>query len=272
MGKILINECIIVHKKIKGTTVLAKNRDRAYKPTLEVVHEIRDGVEMVYLRDVLTDWSEGMNQHGIGIVNTALMVGYDENEKKIIKKVGKPSKDGKKIRESLSQTNIKDALNIAAKYMGGVNGHTFISTPNKMISIEKTSKHKPKFEIHETDSPTVRTNHGHIYYDTGYTEGDNYLSSKIRKVSAEKVTMNSESPSEILSQLRKDFYDTESNLNMRRKTDKLSTSSQLLLNLTDKIFELHYFKDKVQQFNGINNKLPIGYVPKIKVVVKKLNE
>ena len=35
MGKILINECIIVHKKIKGTTVLAKNRDRAYNPTLE---------------------------------------------------------------------------------------------------------------------------------------------------------------------------------------------------------------------------------------------
>lgn len=272
MGKTLINECIIVHKKIRGTTVLVKNRDRAYKPVLEVVHEIRDGVEMVYLRDVITDWSEGMNQYGIGIVNTALMVGYDENEKKIVKKTGKPSKDGKKIREALSQSNIKDALHMTTKYMGGVNGHTFISTPNKMISVEKTSKHKARFEIHEKNSPTVRTNHGHIYYDAGYTDGDNYLSSKIRKISAEKVSMNIESPTEILLQLRKDFYDTDSNLNMRRKTDKMSTSSQLMLNLTDKVFELHYFKDKVERFDGITNKLPDGYTPKIKVVIKEINE
>ena len=80
--------CIIVSKSIDGSKILAKNRDRAYKPSLEFVHTIIDGVEVVYLRDTVTDWSEGMNEYGVGLVNTALMVGYDENEKKIVKKGG----------------------------------------------------------------------------------------------------------------------------------------------------------------------------------------
>ena len=82
--KKLLNECIIVAKRVGDTLIMAKNRDRAYKPELEVVHEIIDGVEVAYLRDTITDWSEGMNEYGIGILNTALMVGYDENEKKTL--------------------------------------------------------------------------------------------------------------------------------------------------------------------------------------------
>ena len=89
--KQIINECIIVHKKLGDTTIMAKNRDRMYKPELEVVHELINGVEVVYLHDVITDWSEGMNEFGIGVVNTALMVGFDEKEKQLVKKTGKKS-------------------------------------------------------------------------------------------------------------------------------------------------------------------------------------
>jgi hypothetical protein len=64
--------CIIVSKEINDKFVLAKNRDRAYKPTLEVVHTLLDGVEVAYLHDVTTDWSEGINEFGIGAVNSAL--------------------------------------------------------------------------------------------------------------------------------------------------------------------------------------------------------
>ena len=92
--KKLIKECIIVAKKATDSIILAKNRDRAYNPQIEVVHEIIDGVEIAYLRDTHTDWSEGLNEFGIGIVNTALMVGFDEFEKKIVKKKGAPSDDG----------------------------------------------------------------------------------------------------------------------------------------------------------------------------------
>ena len=66
--------CIIVNKRVGDRIILAKNRDRAYKPSLEIVHTIIDGVEVVFLRDTITDWSEGLNEYGIGIVNTALMV------------------------------------------------------------------------------------------------------------------------------------------------------------------------------------------------------
>jgi hypothetical protein len=57
---------------------------------------------------------------------------------------------------------------------------------------------------------------------------------------------------------------------MRRKTKNMITSSQLALNVTDLIFELHYFEDKVQEFRGIVNKLPLNYTPKIKIEIKKI--
>lgn len=266
----IINECIIVRKKLGDTTILAKNRDRMYKPELEVIHELINDIEVVYLHDILTDWSEGMNQYGIGIVNTALMVGYDEKEKKLVKKTGKKSKDGIKIREALGQKNIKESIRVATKFMGGIKGHTFISNPNSFVSIETTSKHEPKFKIHSNDKRVVRTNHGHIHYDAGYTDGPDYLSSKVRKSSAEKIIDKTHDVINILSNLRKDLFKQSSNLNMTRKTDKMFTSSQVLFNLTDLIFELNYFEDKVQKFNGIKNNLPKNYEPQIKINIKKL--
>lgn len=268
--KTKINECIIVHKKMGDTVVMAKNRDRAYKPEIEIVHEFINGVEVVYLHDILTDWSEGMNEYGVGIVNTALMVTNDENEKKIIKKTGKKSKDGVKIRESLGQRTFKDSILTATNYLGGIKGHTFISTSEKFVSIETTSKHNPKFKIHSHNSPTVRTNHGEIYKDAGYKEGENLISSKIRKKSAEYILKHSDNTIKLLKGLRTDLFDVDSNFNMTRKTDKMLTSSQLLLNLTDMIFELNYFNDRVEKFHGIKVNLPDDYDPVIQIKVNKL--
>lgn len=267
---IKLNECIIVRKKLGDTVVMAKNRDRMYKPELEVIHELINGVEVVYLHDTITDWSEGINEFGIGVLNTALMVGFDEKEKQLVKKTGKKSKDGIKIREALGQKTLKSTITIAAKFMGGIKGHTFISTPDKVVSIETTSKHNPRFTIHQADSHVVRTNHGHDHWDAGYTEGPDYLSSKVRKSSAEKLTGKVNDSTGLLGAMRTDLFSTKSNLNMTRKTDKMSTSSQLLLNLSDLIFELNYFDEKVDKFHGIKVNLPKGYEPKIKIEIKKL--
>ena len=98
MANSLLTECIIVSKKFGNDMVLAKNRDRAYNPELEIVHTLINGVEVVYLHDITTDWSEGMNEYGIGIVNSSLLVGYDEKEKSIVSKTGKKSQDGARIR------------------------------------------------------------------------------------------------------------------------------------------------------------------------------
>ena len=53
----LIKECTIAAVRIDDGVILAKNRDRGYKANVEVVHEIVDGVEILYWRDVDTDWS-----------------------------------------------------------------------------------------------------------------------------------------------------------------------------------------------------------------------
>lgn len=262
--------CIIISKYINGSKILAKNRDRAYQPSLEIIHTIINGVEIAYLRDTITDWSEGLNEYGIGIVNTALMVGYDENEKKIVKKGGKPSKDGNKIRRALSRKTIKDTVNSAIKYAGGVRGHTFISTPNKMISIEVTSKHQPDFKLHTLDMDVVRTNHGHHHFSAGYTKGPDYLSSKIRKTTAEKLIKTAKSVDDILPILRKKMYKHDSNLNILRDTDKMFTSSQLLLDLTNKVLKLTYRENNVEEFVGVKKQLPTGYIPKIQIIVTKI--
>ena len=265
-----LNECIIVSKEVGDKFILAKNRDRAYKPKLEIVHELIDGVEVAYIHDMITDWSEGLNEYGIGIVNSALMVGADEAEKKIVKKAGKPSKDGKKIREAISKKTLKEAIKAAISVDGGVNGHTFVSSPQKMVSIEKTSKHKPDIKLHNLKHPVVRTNHGHIFTDAGYTHGEKYLSSKMRKIEAEKTVEKVSDWTEIAQAMRKEFWPKESQLNMRRQAKDMFTSSQTVMNLTDRILEVEYFADKVESFEGVNNKLPNDYKPKIKIQVKEL--
>lgn len=266
----MINECIIVSKEVGDKFILAKNRDRAYKPKLEIVHELIDGVEVAYIHDITTDWSEGLNEFGIGLVNSALMVGHDELEKKLIQKTGKPSKDGKKIRFTLSQKTLKEAIKAALKTDGGINGHTFISSPKHMVSIEKTSKHKADVNLINKESPTVRTNHGHTFTDVGYTNGKKYLSSKIRKISAEKSIEKVDDWTQISKAMRKEFFPKESQLNMRRQAKDMFTSSQTVLNLTDRILEVEYFEDKVESFEGINNKLPKDYQPKIKIEIRKV--
>ena len=266
-------ECIIVSKEVNDKFVLAKNRDRAYKPVLEVVHTLLNGVEVVYLHDVTTDWSEGMNEFGIGLVNSALMVGHDEAEKKIVKKKGKPSKDGARIREVLSQKTLKDAVRVVVGKNGsnsGVKGHTFVSSPKYMISVEQTSKHNPHLTLQNIENPVVRTNHGHVFSDAGYTNGIDYKSSTIRKISAEKTIDKVTDWNQIAPLMRKQFYNADSQLNMRRDTDKMFTSSQTIMNLTDKIFSLHYFKDKVEKFEGIKQDLPNGYQPKIKIEINEV--
>jgi len=270
----MLKECIIVSKEVGDKFILAKNRDRAYKPKLEIIHTIFGGIEVVYLHDLTTDWSEGMNEFGIGVVNSSLLVGRDESEHKIVKKVGKPSRDGDKIRNILRQPKLIDAIRSALTYRGesklALKGHTFISSPKYMVSIETTSKHKPEVKLRNIESPIVRTNHGHVFTDAGYTEGEKYLSSKIRKVTAEKQVDGVDDWRQIAKAMRKEFFPSKPMLNMKRDTEKMFTSSQVVMNLTDRIFQFTYFLDKVEHFGGIKAQLPAGYEPKIKIETIKV--
>jgi hypothetical protein len=64
--------CVILFTNINGKKILAKNRDQGHKPEIELIHEIVNGTEMAYIRDKKTEWLEGMNEYGCGIVNSTL--------------------------------------------------------------------------------------------------------------------------------------------------------------------------------------------------------
>ena len=96
-----LDECVIAKIDVDGKRLLAKNRDRAYKAPVEIIHELIDGVEVVYIHDALTDWSEGLNEFGIGLVNASLMVDFDEKEGKLAKE--KEDK-GKKVNNATKGT------------------------------------------------------------------------------------------------------------------------------------------------------------------------
>ena len=85
-------------KKFGDDIVIGKNRDRNYTPKLKVVREISgNGIEVCYVQDQDTDWSEGMNSNGIGLVNSELFVKRDEKDFDK-EKEKKSSKDGIRIR------------------------------------------------------------------------------------------------------------------------------------------------------------------------------
>jgi hypothetical protein len=56
---------------------------------------------------------------------------------------------------------------------------------------------------------------------------------------------------------------------MKRDT-KLTTSTQMVLNLTDLIFQLNYFEKDVAGYGGVKEDFPKDYKPKIRIVVNKV--
>ena len=275
-----LRECIITHSVLNDKVLLAKNRDRAYNPKVSVVRDLINGVEVVYILDKDTDWSEGMNSNGIGIVNSALMVTADENEKKIIKKKGgKPGPDGGKIRAALSNPKLSQTIQSITNYKGvgqySLMGHTFICSPKESFSIEVTSKHLPVIKRLDKKLNHARTNHGYDYPDSGYTTGPNKKSSNSRWRIAQYILDKAENPSDILDGLSGYFPVDNMRDNPYRDSDKvanptdrdvLSTSTQILMNLNDLMFTVRMDKNK-SEYTGIDDRTPDNYTPKIKVSV-----
>lgn len=267
----MINECIAAASTIGNNVILAKNRDRPYKPEIEIIRRMVNGVEVALFHDTTTGWVEGINEFGIGLINTALMVGHDEKEKQIVSKSGKKSNDGPRVSMALGQKNLKDTVKSAVTYEGGIKGHTFIANKKAGFVIENTSKHKYDIKDMNMEDVTVRTNHGHTYPDAGYTEGIKYLSSKIRKISAEKQLSSIDDYHHIARAMRTPFYQQNSMLNMARDTEEMFTSSQIVLNLNSLEMTVYLFKSKIEKFHGLKNELPEGYTPKIKIKAFYIN-
>jgi len=279
----MINECIITHCVLDGKVILAKNRDRAYSPKIKVVRELIDDIEIVYILDKDTDWSEGMNSKGVGLLNSALMVSADEKEKKIVKKKGKPGPDGEKIRNALAKPKLSEVLSAVTSYKGSgkysLMGHTFICNHKNSFSIEVTSKHLPVVKRLDRKLNHVRTNHGYDYKDAGYTSGPARKSSYSRWKFAQKVLDNAITKDDILNGLSKEFnvdmrnnpYRNVDMVKNKTKDDILSTTGQILLDLKDLEMVVRIDKEH-SHYLGIDDRTPKHYEPKIKIKVQYVNK
>ena len=280
----LIKECTIAAVRIDDGVVLAKNRDRGYKARVEIIHELIDDVEIVYWRDIDTDWSEGMNEFGIGIVNSSLLVAQDEKEGKGVEKerkkndateIKRKAYDGEKIRKALSQKTLPQVIKFIVGYSGedkkdvGLKGETFVSNSDNIYVIEMTSKHSPIIKKLKKDKKVlVRTNHGIYHKSVGYTKGEKKKSSHMRLDFAKKHLEDVKTDKEVIDRL-KQKYDKNPFFNPYRTKNmyNMQTTGQIMLNLEKKEVTVR-MDNEMGEFVGIENKLPKNYEPKIKIKVE----
>ena len=179
--------CVVTAKYFSDTGwVLAKNRDRNYEPTIKMVQKKDGGVERLYLFDMQTGYSEGVNEFGIAIVSAATAVKADEKEVKEKKaKANGTSKDGKRIRHALLQKTAKGALDdlIASK----IPGNTYI-TDGKVCYLlesgygneedrEEGNYHHKVLKL-DKNKTYVRTNHGIMLPQLGYQLNVDHMRAK----------------------------------------------------------------------------------------------
>jgi hypothetical protein len=171
--------CIIAGKYFNNVGwVFVKNRDRNYKPVINIRQSFRNGIERMYIWDEKTKYTEGINEYGIGILSTATAVKMDEKEgdKADEKEVKKDrvfySPDGKKIRTALFQKTVNKAVDAIIE--GQLCGNTVVFSKDEAILIEGArdieDMYQYEFKKLAKNKEVVRTNHGIWLEWAGYQE------------------------------------------------------------------------------------------------------
>lgn len=213
-----------------------KNRDRNYVPKLNFVRENLDNLERISYVDEMTQYQEGVNDNGVGILSASLMVIDDEKE---IKEPGKThSKDGDKISEALKLSTPEEALKSLIK--SKLTGNTIIFNKDKMYLLE-ACKRGGKYSFKHKEVPqnriVARTNHGIWLSWAGYQRGKDSnqdksrASSEQRKKIASHVALSSSSPQEIIDRLCKKYSDNPQ-MNALRTTHEekmMRTTAQIMI-------------------------------------------
>ena len=257
--------CIIAAKYFKDFGwVGVKNRDRNYLPEVIFKQSFRNDIERLYLEDVITHYTEGINEYGVSILSAATMVKSDEKEaqlarnnkaKKILNGVYR-SRDGKIIRTALFEKTPKAALGVIIE--NELRGNTIVFNKEDCYLIEadtdlETKKTRLKNPDKEIDKPgyeyqykkishddvAVRTNHGIFISYSGYQSiGDekmkkSRISSEKRYEQTLKDIKNVENPSDMLNAIS-NLDNKNSQLNPIRLGDpenkeELKTTGQIMI-------------------------------------------
>jgi hypothetical protein len=235
--------CIVIGKYFPETGWIAiKNRDRNYIPEISFKKKISNGVEIMYFWDDITQYCEGFNSAGVGVLSASLMVLDDEKE--IEKRSKTPSKDGRKIKKALTYPNVKAVA--ASLIKSKLTGNTLVFDQDHMYLIEgawnpgeyKTKGYSYKVKEIAKDAMVVRTNHG-VWLDwAGYqaikddeAQTLSRMSSEARKMIAEWVVERANNADEILDNLTVDYTGNGQLNALRTSTEKkkMRTTSQILI-------------------------------------------
>ena len=268
-----IDECVIATGQINGSMMLVKNRDRTYKPTMSVVrYRSKKGIEMVFIYDKNTQYLEGMNEFGIGVLNSTMLNEIDSDVED-----GYNREQGAIVFKALNTRSLDEAIGVVTTQSGGLEGHTMVADAARAFHVEMLKGS----EAHTTQlDPTTgwdaRTNHGVYYPEGGYmpSDGDFYMSSNYRKALAEIELSQADSPKKAMSLLRQQHNDPGSHLNLHRRVEATAdekfgykTTSQVVLDLGERKLYFHSY-DKYAIFLGdVEDLLPEDYKPKIKIAI-----
>jgi hypothetical protein len=290
--------CVILYTVINGKKILAKNRDRAYKPKIKLIHELVNGIEIAYIKDTNTGWVEGMDENGFAVVNATLSRSDSKNvsNKRVLYNKTKKNK----LLYFLTKKNKKEFLKKLLRYHQKktykhdlfLEGHTLMAVDgDKIFHIENNIKND--YVIDDVNKNIVYTNYGVLLKNEGYTKGRKGVSSFLRKKIVEKelkdldelqrqgkFTCQTNVYDKLSHLLNKNYvnldprFHTYRDKNFTMKKNKLNknnvfinTTAQLIFNVTDK--EFVYYND-IHSSKGIEyvNRLPRDTVPKIKVIIR----
>ena len=231
--------CVILAKYFDGIGWAgAKNRDRNYTPVLDFVEDKSHDVQRMMMHDQITGYKEGINNHGISILNTSLDVYDDESE--VEAGTAEISPDGQIIARALTQHSVADAVRVLLK--GKLGGCTIVFDQYKLYLIEASDwdgKRPFKYvvkQIPRTDT-VARTNHGIWMTDTGYqrnpsnrSETLSRISSETRLALAEAVVATAEEPEDLVDGMCQVYINNPQLNIMRTSTEgkKMRTTSQQL--------------------------------------------
>lgn len=261
--------CVVIGKYFEDHGWVAyKNRDRNYIPDVSFKKKYKHGLEILYFWDNITQWCEGVNSSGIGVLSASLMVSDDEKEYVTCSET-KPSKSGQKIYKTLKRDTVESAVEYAIH--AKLTGNTLIFDQDNMYLLEGAWRpgeyategyYYEVRKINHTDH-IVRTNHGIWLPNTGYQRIDddpyqtfNRVSSESRLEIANNVAIQAETPINILDELTYD-YTRNGQLNALRSAtinNQMRTTSQLMIIPKDRTMYVRHVQGRMKfDYGQINH-------------------
>ncbi len=262
----MLNECIAAYGNHGGRRMLVKNRDKAYKPSLQFHHEIHNGTEMLYYIDEAVDHLEGMNEHGLGVVYTTSNFQHDNADM--------VSNNIPIVLQALSEPTAGLATKALLEEGRGVHGMTYVSGKDATYLIEHNANSgdvKVK-KINAKNAWNVTTNSPSMLAGgIDPANGEDYISCQIRKAVAEASLHGIDNVEEALEALAYKYFDNESHHNMLRDSEYETTCAQIGMDLDGKKCVFTPVPYALDSFNFKDN-LPAGHSPKIEFLKKDFTE